>query len=87
LEQQARKLLATPTWSQDDMETFAGSWSKLSDEAKQPARQAEWFAALESDIIKRINQLKQQRSSTDDLREYQSRLNELRVFYAEVVAE
>lgn len=87
LEQQAQKLLATPTWSQEDMEAFAGRWSGLPDEAKQSARQAEWFSALESDILKRINLLKQQRGSTDDLREYQSRLNALRVFYAEVVAE
>ena len=35
----------------------------------------------------RINQLKQQRSTTDDLREYQNRLNALRVFYSEVAAE
>jgi hypothetical protein len=86
-EQQAAKLLAAPAWSQEDMETFTGLWSELPDESKQSARQTEWFAALESDIAKRINQLKQQRSSTDDLREYQNKLNALRVFYAEVAAE
>lgn len=87
LEQQAGTLLAKQAWSEEDMESFAANWSALADEEKLSARQSPWFAELESDILKRINQLKQQRSTTDDLREYQSRLNALRVFYAEVVAE
>lgn len=87
LEQQALTLLTTPNWSQEDMESFAGNWSALSDEEKQAARQTAWFSALEGDILKRINQFKQQRSPSEDLREYQSKLNALRVFYAEVVAE
>lgn len=87
LEQQARRLLAMPAWSQQEMEAFAGNWSSLSEEEKQSLRQSAWFSELESDILKRINQMKQQRSGTDGLREYQNRLNALRVFYAEVVAE
>lgn len=87
LEQQALSLLAKPAWSQEDLENFAGNWSALSDEEKLSERQSAWFAELEGEILQRINQLKQQRGTTDDLREYQSRLNALRVFYAEVVAE
>jgi hypothetical protein len=87
LEQQAQTLLTVPTWSQQEMETFSGRWSALSNEEKLSARQAPWFPVLESDIVRRINLLKQQRGDTDDIREYQSRLNALRVFYAEVVAE
>lgn len=87
LEQQALALLAKPAWSQEDLENFAGNWSALSDEEKLSKRQAPWFAELEGEILQRINQLKQQRGTTDDLREYQNRLNALRVFYAEVVAE
>jgi hypothetical protein len=87
LEQRARTLLAKPAWSQEDLETFAGHWSALAEDEKLATRQDAWFVELESEILRRINQLKQQRASTDDLREYQNRLNALRVFYAEVVAE
>jgi hypothetical protein len=86
-EQQAKKLLEMPTWPPEEMEIFTILWSGLSAEAKLEARQTEWFSALKNEIANRINQLKQQRGSTDDVREYQNRLNALRLFYAEVAAE
>jgi flagellar basal body-associated protein FliL len=86
-EQQAKKLLEMPTWPPEEMEIFSILWSTLSEEAKLEARQTEWFSALKNEISNRINQLKQQRGSTDDVRDYQNKLNALRVFYAEVAAE
>jgi hypothetical protein len=86
-EQQARKLLEMPAWPPEEMEIFTILWSGLSAEAKQEARQAEWFSALKNEIANRISQLKQQRGSTDDVRDYQNKLNSLRLFYAEVAAE
>jgi hypothetical protein len=86
-EQQAGKLLEMPAWPPEEMEIFTILWSGLSTEAKAEARRTEWFSALKNEIANRINQLKQQRGSTDDLRDYQNKLNALRVFYAEVAAE
>jgi hypothetical protein len=87
LEEQAQKLLSTAAWTEQDLETFSTLWEARSDAAKQQARQTEWFYELENEIIKRINQAKLQRGSAADLRDYQERLNALRIFYAELTVE
>ncbi|HEX5056038.1 MAG TPA: hypothetical protein VFX02_06035 [Gammaproteobacteria bacterium] len=87
LEQRAETLLAKQDWAQEDLGDFSDNWSALSDVEKLAARQEPWFPRLEAEILQRINLLKQQRGTTDNLREYQNKLNALRVFYAEVVAE
>lgn len=87
LEQQARTLLAKQDWAQKDLDAFADRWSALSEEEKHAARQELYFIELSGEIERRIGQIKQQRGTTDNLREYQNRLNALRVFYTEVVVE
>jgi hypothetical protein len=87
LQQRAQSLMAKQDWTQNDLSAFADSWSALSDVEKKAARQDPWFPQLEAEILQRINLLKQQRGNADNLREYQNKLNALRVFYAEVVAE
>ena len=82
IEQQARVLLRTPSWSIQDIEAFEATWSAYSATAKSTAKQSKWYLALENEIIKRINQTKlQQNASTADP-QLQNRLNSLRVFYA-----
>ncbi len=83
----ADELLAAPIWKERDIDMFKDMWADYSDPAKAKAREAEWYVSLENEIIKRINQKKLERESTDDLREYQKQLNALRVFYAELTIE
>jgi hypothetical protein len=88
-ESQALKLIAqTEEWTEADISAFIKVWSNYSSEAKDNARTSQWYGVLENEIIQRINKLKLQKEAVNDEdRVYQARLNNLRIFYAQLVAE
>lgn len=78
----------TGEWTEADISAFIKAWSNYSREAKENARTSQWYGVLENEIIQRINKLKLQKESvTDDDRVYQTQLNNLRIFYAQLAAE
>jgi hypothetical protein len=86
-QQIAIKLITTPEWTEQDLETFTKIWSRYSIEAKINARGTDWYRTLENEAIQRINKLKLLRSASDDENAYQTELNRLRIFYAELAVD
>lgn len=86
-EQQAIKLITAPEWTERDIATFTRLWSRYSTEAKIKARGTDWYRTLENEVIQRINRLKLLRSTAGDETAYQTELNRLRIFYAELAVD
>lgn len=86
-EQQAIKLITAPEWTERDIEAFTRLWSRYSTEAKIKARGTDWYRTLENEVIQRINRLKLLRSTANDETAYQTELNRLRIFYAELAVD
>ncbi len=82
----AAKLLKNPAWGETELQAFQQRWSSYSSEAQSKARQTNWYKALENESMKRINRLKLQREQTDNVREYQKQLNNLRQFHSALTA-
>lgn len=86
-EQQAIKLIKAPEWTEQDIQAFIKIWSRYSTEAKIKARGTDWYRTLENEVIQRINRLKLLRSAADDENAYQTELNRLRIFYADLAVD
>lgn len=86
-QQLAIRLITTQEWDEQDLEAFTKIWSRYSTEARIKARGTDWYRTLENEVIQRINRLKLLRSTTDDENAYQTELNRLRIFYAELAVD
>ncbi|MBA3581927.1 MAG: hypothetical protein H0W44_05675 [Gammaproteobacteria bacterium] len=84
---EAQKLIQKPEWTNSDMGYFKRLWDSQEAQELTTARESRWFADLERDIVRRINENKQLMQTAEDSEAVQKQLTDLRLFYAQLATE